>query len=140
MKKNIWFLNILLILEVFALCVAVLLTEAFAPSAMLPKVSVPLLVLLTAVPLAVEYYVGVPSGRNWIGSVVLAGLTFAMGALVTDVSCWKLFLVGGAVFAVVTVLYTSMGRRMKSGPAAKAAPAVNALLLVLAAQFFQGIL
>ena len=52
----------------------------------------------------------------------------------------KLFFVGGAVFTVVTVLYTSMASRMKSGPNAKAAPAVNALLLVLAAQFFQGIL
>ena len=47
---------------------------------------------------------------------------------------------GGAVFAVTTVLYTSMGRRMTSGPKSKAAPAVNALLLFLAAQFFQGIL
>ena len=47
---------------------------------------------------------------------------------------------GAAVFAVTTVLYTSMGQRMASGPKAKAAPAVNALLLFLAAQFFQGIL
>ena len=51
-----------------------------------------------------------------------------------------LFLIGAAVFAVVTVLYTSMCHRMKSGLAVKTAPAVNALLLFLAAQFFQGIL
>ena len=63
-----------------------------------------------------------------------------MAGLVTGETMWLLFLVGGAVFTVVTVLYTSMGSRMKSGPRAKAAPAVNALLLVLAAQFFQGIL
>lgn len=140
MKKHTWLLNILLIVEVFAVCVAALLTEVFAPSAMLPKNSIPLMVLLTAVPLAIEYYVGVPVQRNWPGSILLAAATFAMAGLVTGEPMWLLFLVGGAVFTVVTVLYTSMGSRMKSGPRAKAAPAVNALLLVLAAQFFQGIL
>ena len=140
MKKRTYLLNNLLIIEVFFLCVAVLLTETFAPSAMLPKNSIPMLVLLTVIPLAIEYYWGVPARRDWIGSIVLAAATFAMGAIVTDPPVWQLALVGGAVFAVTTVLYTSMGSRMKSGPIAKAAPAVNALLLVLAAQFFQGIL
>ena len=140
MKNKTYFLNILLILEVFAVCIAVLLTEVFAPSAMLPKVSIPILVLLTAVPLAVEHYVGAPAKRNWIASTVLAGLTFAMGALVTDVAAWVLFLLGAVIFAIVTVLYDSMCHRMKSGLTTKTAPAVNALLLFLAAQFFQGIL
>ena len=140
MKQRTWLLNILLLVEVFGVCAAVLLTQTFAPSAMLPKVSIPILVLLTAVPLALEHYIGAPAKRNWIGSAALAGLTFAMGALVTDVAAWVLFLVGAAVFAVVTVLYTSMCRRMKSGLTTKTAPAVNALLLFLAAQFFQGIL
>lgn len=140
MKQRTYFLNLLLIAEVFVVCGAALLAETFAPSAMLPKVSIPLLVLLTVLPLAVEHYVGAPKKRNWIASILLAGLTFSLGAIVTETPVWVLFLVGAAVFAVVTVLYTSMGQRMKGGPAAKAAPAVNALLLVLAAQFFQGIL
>ena len=140
MKNKTYFLNILLTLEVFAVCTAVLLTEVFAPSAMLPKVSIPILVLLTVVPLAVEHYVGAPTRRNWIASAVLAGLTFTMGALITDVSAWVLFLVGAVIFVVVTALYDSMCHRMKSGLTTKTAPAVNALLLFLAAQFFQGIL
>ena len=140
MKNRTFLVNILLTVEVFAVCAAVLLTETFAPSAMLPKVSIPILVLLAAVPLAVEHYVGAPSKRSWIASVVLAGLTFAMGAIVTDVAAWVLFLLGGTVFAVVAVVYTSMCHRMKSGLTTKTAPAVNALLLFLAAQFFQGIL
>ena len=140
MKERTWFLNILLAAEVFAVCAAVLVTEAFVPSAMLPKVSISILVLLTAVPLAVEHYVGAPAKRNWPGSILLAGLTFAMGTLVSDVAAWMLFLVGAAVFGLVTVLYSSMCHRMKSGLTTKTAPAVNALLLFLAAQFFQGIL
>ena len=140
MKNRTFFANMLLIAEVFAVCAAVLLTETFAPSAMLPKVSIPILVLLAAIPLAVEHYVGAPAKRNWPVSILLAGLTFAMGAIVTDVAAWVLFLVGGAVFVVVAVVYTSMCHRMKSGLTTRTAPAVNALLLFLAAQFFQGIL
>ena len=140
MKKYTWRLNILLIVEVFALSAALLLTEAFAPSAILPKNSIPMMVLLSAVALAAEYYMGAPAKRNWIGTVLLGAATFAMASIATGESAVKLFFVGGAVFTVVTVLYTSMASRMKSGPNAKAAPAVNALLLVLAAQFFQGIL
>ena len=144
MKQRTYLLNLLLAAAVFALCAAGVLFDALAPYVMLPHAGLPLMVLLTAIPLAVEHYLGAPKKRDCIGSTVLAGLTFsvlpACAGLTGDVPVWLLFVSGAAVFAVTTVLYTSMGQRMASGPKAKAAPAVNALLLFLAAQFFQGIL
>ena len=144
MKERTYLLNILLAAAVGAACIAMILFDAFAPSVLLPHISIPAMVLLTVVPLAAEHYVGAPKKRDWIGSTVLAGLTFSVLPLcaghTNGLPVWLLFLCGGAVFAVTTVLYTSMGRRMTSGPKSKAAPAGNALLLFLAAQFFHGIL
>ena len=144
MKHRTYLLNLLLAVFVGAACMALVLFDTFAPSVLLPHIGLPVMVLLTAVPLAIEYYVGAPKKRDWIGSTVLAGLTFAVlpacAGFTGGLPVWLLFLCGAAVFAVTTVLYTSMGRRMASGPKAKAAPVVNALLLFLAAQFVQGIL
>ena len=144
MKERTYLLNILLAAVVGAACAVGVLVDTFAPFAILPHPGIPLMVLLTVLPLAAEYYIGAPKKRDWIGSTVLAGLTFAVlpacAGMTGGLPLWKLFIVGAVVFAVVTVLYTSMGHRMRSGAKAKAAPAVNALLLFLAAQFFQGIL
>lgn len=144
MKQRTYLLNMLLAGVTCAACVAVVLVDTFAPSVLLPHIGLPAMVLLTVVSLAVEHYIGAPEKRDWIGSAILAGLTFSILPVCAGfhggLSFLKLFLCGTAVFAVTTVLYTSMGRRMASGPKANAAPAVNALLLFLAAQFFQGIL
>lgn len=144
MKERTYLLNILLAVVVGAACAVAVLVDTFAPFAILPHPGIPLMVLLTVLPLAAEYYIGAPKKRDWVGSTVLAGLTFAVlpacSGMTGGLPLWKLFVVGAVVFALVTVLYTSMGHRMRSGAKAKAAPAVNALLLFLAAQFFQGIL
>ena len=70
MKKFTWRLNILLIVEVFALSAALLLTEAFAPSAILPKNSIPMMVLLSAVALAAEFFESSSSIRLSVKSVI----------------------------------------------------------------------
>lgn len=144
MKERTYLLNILLAALVGAACIAAVLFDVFAPYVVLPHMGIPMLVLVVAIALAAEHYMGVPGKRDWIGSTVLAGLTFSVlpvcAGVNGDVSFVKLFMYGAAVFAVATVLYTSMGQRMAGGPKAKAAPAVNALLLFLAAQFFQGIM
>jgi len=144
MKDRTYLLNILLAAVVGVACAVGVLVDTFAPFAILPHPGIPLMVLLTVVPLAAEYYMGVPKKRDWVGSTVLAGLTFAVlpacAGLTAGLPLWKLFVCGAAVFAVSAMLYISMGHRMRSGAKAKAAPAVNALMLFLAAQFFQGIL
>ena len=144
MKKNTYLVNLLLALLTTALCLWGMLVKTFAPSVLLPHISIPLMVLVTVIALAIEYYLGTPMKREWIGSTLLSGFTLSLlpwcAGLTRETPVWLLFICGTAVFGVTAVLYTSMGKRMKSGIAAKAAPAVNALLLFLAAQFFQGIL
>ena len=144
MKKNTYFLNLLLAVLTAALCLWGMLVKTFAPSVVLPRESIPMMVLLMSIALAAEYYFGGGNKREWIGSTVLSGITFSLlpwcAGLTGDAPLWLLFLCGAAVFTLTTLLYTSMVKRMKSGRCGKAAPAVNALLLFLAAQFFQGIL
>ena len=144
MKERTYLLNLLLAGLVGMVCLALVLVQALLPYVLIPKAELPVLVLLTAVPLAAEHYIGAPKKREWIGSTVLAGLTFsvlpACAGVTGGMAVWQLFVYGCIVFAVTTILYTSMSRRMASGPRAKAAPIVNALLLVLAMQFFQGLI
>jgi len=144
MRKNAYFLNILLAVLVVGLCLWGMLVRAFAPSVLVPHVSIPWMVLLTVLALVAEKYFGGSMKREWIGSVVLGALTLSLfpvcAGLAGHAAIWKLFLSGAAVFAVTTLLYTSMCKRMASGPAARLAPLINALMLFLASQFFQGIL
>lgn len=144
MKQNTYFLNILLTITVALTCLVMLLIRTFFPSVLLPQPGIPAMVLLTVLPLTVEHYLGAPKKRDWVGSTILAGLTFSIlplcAGITADSPVWLLLVCGAAVFVICTALYASMGRRMASGPDAKAAPAVNALLLFLAAQIFQGIL
>lgn len=144
MKQNTYFLNILLTITVALTCLVMLLVRVFFPSVLLPQPGIPAMVLLTVLPLAVEHHLGAPKKREWIGSTALAGLTFSVLPLCAGITAgppvWLLLVCGAAVFAVCTALYSSMSRRMASGPSAKAAPAINALLLFLAAQIFQGVL
>ena len=51
-----------------------------------------------------------------------------------------LCLLGGAVFAVTAMLYTSMADRLSSGPVCRAAPVRSAFLLFLAGQCLTGLL
>ena len=52
----------------------------------------------------------------------------------------QLALVGGAVFTLLTFLYSSVQERLSSGPNAKAAPVLSALGLYLAFQVFANII
>lgn len=144
MKRNIYFLNLLHSGLVAALCLWAMLVRTFAPSALIPEISIPLMVLVTVVSLTAEHYLGGGKKRAWLGSALIGAASFALlplcAGLTLSQPVWLLFLCGGAVFFLTTLLYTSICDRMASGPAAKLAPVANALLLFLAAQFFQGIL
>jgi len=144
MKKQTYLLNILLAIFAGGICLTMLLFDVLAPYVVVPHLSIPLLVLMTVVPLAVENYIGAPKKREWAGTLIMGTLTLTVlpicAGQLGDVSILRLFVCSAAVFCLTTVLYTSMSKRMAGGAKAKAAPAVNALLLYLAAQFFQGIM
>lgn len=144
MKKSPYFLNMLLILTVGTVCMAGLLIQAFAPAVILPRVTIPLLVLLSLIPLVIEYYLGINGTAPWVSRILLAGAAFALlpwcAGLQVGVPLWKMFLAGASVFGVTAMLYKSIGRRMASGPKAVFSPVIQAFCLYLASQCLQGLL
>ena len=144
MKNRKYSSNVALpvVLGIFLLiCV---LVRTFNPMAVLPKLDIPNVVLLSVVALLAAHYLA--PGRNGcdVITALLAAVTFGLlpyvsgFAAVTD--ALKLGLVGGAVFFVAAWLFGEMMERLSSGPVAKAAPVFSALGLYLAAQCFAGMI
>ena len=144
MKKNLYFINILLTMVTALVCLASLIVRTFLPGIPFPRPDVPLLVLMAVIPMIIEYYAVPDIQRNRIVSVILAGVTLTVLPLCagwgTSIQFWKLFIAGAAVFGMTDILYGSICRRISSGKYKKAAPVINGLLLYLAAFCFQGLL
>ena len=142
--NNRYFRNIALTGVVgLALAVCVVI-RSMAPMAVLPKLDIPNMVLLSLVALVVEYYIQPRNKRCYICIPVLSALTFgllpAVAGVIAWAECWKFALVGGVVFTVTTFLYSSMEDRLASGPKAHAAAIISAVCLFLAAQIFAGMI
>lgn len=143
MRKNLYFINILHILVVASSCLGGILIKTFFPDMVLARVSIPLLVLLSLIPMIVEAYMASEVKRNWLVNVLLAGIAFAVLPLCagwnSDISYTTLFVAGAAVFGITDLLYRSMVERMSSGSSGRFAPIVNGIMLFLASQCFQGL-
>ena len=111
-------LNVILAAVVGLACLCVLLWRTFAPATVLPELNVPVVTALSLAALVVERYLAPGARRAWV----------------------PLILLGGAVFAVTAMLYTSMADRLSSGPVCRAAPVLSAFLLFLAGQCLTGLL
>lgn len=144
MKKNLYFVNLLLVAEVGLLCLFYILMNTFMPAAVLPRIDIPFLVLLSVIPMMIKYCTAPEAkGNLWI-SMIMAGLTFAILPMCANMNMtipmWKLFVAGTAVFGITAVVYGSIGRRIASGSYGRFAPIVNGLMLYLASQCLQGLL
>ena len=143
MKDNRYFRNFALTV-VLGLALAVcMVIRAMAPMAVLPKLDVPNVVLLSLIALLAEFYM--------IGEGKCNFLTFVFSALafgVLPVACSavevleavKLAVIGGVIFTLCAWLFDSVCDRLTTGPAAKAAPIFSALGIYLAAQCFAGMI
>lgn len=144
MKNNKYFLNTLLVAVLFLVMAVFMVLRAVQPPAILPPLNIPNMVLISLLTLLLEFYLAPGSDRCYICIPVVAALTFGVLPLMAGFACqhtfWKLGLVGGAVFAVTTWLFTAMTDRLQSGPRAKLAPIIGALCLFLASQCFAGII
>lgn len=145
MKKNIPFCaNCLLAFLTALACLAGRLLLVLSPAAVLPRPSVPTLALFSLLALAAECYLCPQAQRPMLPSALLAGAAFALfprcAGLPAGLPLWALFLAGTTVFGVTDFLYTSIRRRMASGPSTPFAPAVHALALWLASQSLLGLL
>ena len=143
MKKT-YVLNTILAVVVLVTLLAIILVHTFLPNFVIPKVSIPNLVLLSLIALVLDHYIARGAERCYICIPVFAAITFGLlpfcAGYIPAAGIWKLAIGGGAVFTVVTFLYTSVLDRLSSGPARKAAPVISALGLYFAAQCLTGIL
>ena len=144
MKNQKYFLNTALAVIFGLVLLAMVLIRTFAPVIILPKLDIPNLVLISLVALVADHYLDPGAKRCYICIPVFSVLTFG---LLPFAACFvgmgeavKLAVVGGAVFTLVTWLFSSIQERLSSGPAAKAAPVLSALGLYLAFQCFAGMI
>ena len=144
MKNNKYLLHTLLIAVVFAALAACHLVRVYQPAAVLPVLNVPNMVLLSVAALLLDHFVSPNTPRCYVCTALFGVLTFAVLPLMAGFACvhdfWKQGLVGGAVFALTTYLFTSAAGRIATGPKAACAMVVTALGICLAAQGFAGIL
>ena len=141
MNKKIYQLNTVLTVIVFIAVLAAVILRSFLPAVILPAADVPTIVLISLVALLIDHYMG-GRARCYICIPVFAVLTFGILPLAAGmygyIDAVKLGVLGGAVFTVVTFLFSSMQQRLSSGPAAKAAPVICALCMYCASQVFMG--
>ncbi len=144
MKQKTYFLNLMLVVVLTLAMAAMVLLRTFGPAMVLPKWSIPNMVLLSLVALLLDHYLAPGACRCYICIPLFAVLSFGILPLAAGVvslaQCWKIALIGGAVFTLVTWLFSSIQDRLSTGPSAKLAPVISAFGLYLAFQAFAGIL
>lgn len=144
MKNKSWFLNtVLAILITVGLGIAILV-RTFAPVIILPKLSIPSLVLISVLALVLDHYVTSGGKRCYVCVPIFSALSFGLlpfaAGFITPMGILIYGFGGAAVFTVATVLFSMIMDRLSSGPAAKAAPLLSGVGLYLAAQCLMGII
>ena len=144
MKNKTYILNTLLTVVLGLYLLVCVLVRTFAPAIILPKASIPNMVLLSLAALVLDHYVAPDAKRCYICIPLLSAVAFGLlpfaACFVGAGEALKLALVGGLVFTVTTWLFTTIQERLSSGPAAKASAFFSAVSLYMAAQCFMGIL
>ena len=144
MKKNFYLLNTLLALFVMIALAVMVLVRTFQPAAILPVLNIPNVVIISLAALLADYFLAPEADRCYICIPVFSVLTFGLlplaAGFATLATAWKLALVGGGVFTLVTWLFSSMTDRMSTGRTSKAASVAGALGIWLAFQCFSGII
>lgn len=144
MKNKTYILNTVLAALLCVILLVAVIVRAFVPAIIIPAWSIPHMVLVSLAALLVDHYAAKGASRCYICIPVLSALAFGLltwcAGFAGAGEAVKIAVIGGVVFTVTTLLYTSIQDRLSSGPACKAAPLLSALGLYLAAQCFAGIL
>lgn len=143
MKDKGYILHILLAVVLGGALLIAVLVRAFAPLVILPELGGSQMVLISLIALLLDHAL-VPGAKRRYGCVAaLSAVTFGLlplaSCFVGALEALRLGLTGGAVFTVVTWLFTSIQDRLSTGPESKTAAAVSALGLYLAAQCLMGL-
>ena len=144
MKKNTYTLNTILAAVLGAALLVCVLVRTFAPRIILPELDIPMLVLISLAALVLDHYLAPNADRCYLCIPVFSALTFGLLPLaacyVTGAKAAELAIYGGAVFTLMTWLFSSVQDRLSTGPAAKAAPVLSAFGLYLAVQGLMGMI
>ena len=144
MRNSKYFLNTILTVLVGIGLATAILVRTFAPVVILPKMSIPALVLISVLALVVDHYVAPKAERCYICVSVFSAVTFGVlpfiAGFITPVGGMIYFFGGSAVFTACTWLFSLMVDRLPSGPAAKLAPLLSGVGLYLASQCFMNII
>ena len=135
-------LNTLLAASLFLAAAVMMVLRLIQPAVILPKVTIPNMVLVSLVALLADHYLAPKASRCYICIPVLAAVTFGLLPFVAGIigtsEILKVAVVGAVVFTATTWLFSAMMDRISTGPVAKAAPFVSALGLYLAIQALMG--
>ena len=143
MNNKTYMLNTFLAVVLGVYLMVCIFVRTFAPNIILPKVTIPNLVLLSLVALVLDHYLVKDAKRCYICIPVLSALAFGVlpfaACFVGALEALKLALMGGLIFTVTTLLFSTIQDRLSTGPAAKASAFFSAVSLYMAAQCFMGI-
>lgn len=144
MKNSKYFLNTVLTVLVGIGLASAIFVRTFAPVIILPKMSIPALVLISVIALVIDHYIAPDAERSYICVSVFSAFTFGVlpfiAGFITPVGALIYFFGGSAVFTACTWLFSLMTDRLSSGPAAKLAPVLSGAGLYLASQCFMNII
>ncbi len=144
MKDQKYVLNTALAVIFGVLLLIAVFVRTFAPVIIIPRLSIPNMVLISLAALLIDHYVVPNAKRCYICIPVFAVITFGLlpfaACFVSVIDALKYGVVGGVVFTAVTWLFSAVLDRLSTGPAAKAAPILSALGLYLASQCFMGMI
>lgn len=126
-------------------CLLEVLIRAFWPAAVLPRFDLIWMAGVSLLALAGESWrTGAAPRRCWWLTALTGILSFGLlplcGRLVPLEQVWPLALAGGAVFLILSALFTSLERRLATAGIGRLGRLGMALLLFLACQGFGGIL
>lgn len=144
MKNNKYVLNIVLTVLLTAGLTAAVLVRTFAPIIILPKMSIPAVVLISVIALIVDHYFAPEAKRCYVCIPVFAGAAFGLlpfaAGFITPLGILIYGAAGAVIFTVTTWLYSALMDRLSSGPVAKLSPMLSGLGLYLCAQCFMNII
>ena len=135
--------NLMLPLVLGLLLLTGKLVHTFVPMAILPKLDIPNLVLISLIALLLEHYFAEAGRNNIITTLLLSALSFGLLLFASGfvwLDCLKLAIAGGIVYTVTACIFDDMIERLSTGPEAKAAPVLSAIGVYLAVQCFSGII
>jgi len=142
MKKQTFLVNTLLAAVLLAGLLVGMIWKVSQPNVVLPNLDIPAMAALILIALLLEYYMAGVQTRNWLVQIILAAVTFAVLPWAADLlnAGWKMALVGGAAFGILTFLFDYAARRAAMNGKAKLALVPTAFVMYLACQSFMGMI